>query len=278
MFRLLRRQLRLWHKDFASGWGRLKTFHRTALGIVLAIAVVLAARKYWLDPMTAQVAGVKSEYEKTEPPNPLPAIDDDSEMILLQEQIIGREKSTAEIKAKMEKIAQSRPKITQQNKETVLSELATMISKHKLILLLGGVSSKTDSTNPTGKSLQNPKTTVGTKTTPPAKKPNENTSTTKQETSALSAASPPNVPPLKEEEYIYQMEGHFNNILNFLKQLETFNYPIKVTQFYLGVPETALPADRSRSDYSRSGYNRPDSGRPSEKLRLQFHLTLYFHE
>ncbi|MDR2438039.1 MAG: hypothetical protein LBE12_01540 [Planctomycetaceae bacterium] len=252
MWRLFRRQLRIWYKDFASVWGRLKTFHRTVLGILIAIAIVYAARKYWLDPITVAIADAQSKYDKTEPPNPLPTIETDEDIIIAQEQIIGREKTAAEKKAEMERIAQSRPKITQQNKESVRSEFEAMISKNKLILLLGGVSS----TQSTAKST--PATTSTAKTTAANPKSNNNTQKTKQESTVL-----PEEPPLKYEEKNYKIEGRFNDILNFLKQMETFPYPVKVTQFYLGSPETVSPTF-------------PD--RRSEMLQLQFRLILYFHE
>ncbi|MDR3197419.1 MAG: hypothetical protein LBU34_06065 [Planctomycetaceae bacterium] len=252
MRRLLRRQLRLWHKDFASVWGRLKTFHRTVLGILIAIAVVYAARKYMFDPIKVTIAAAKSKYEQSEPPNPLPTIENDEDIILAQEQIISREKTAAEKKAEMERAAQSRPKITQQNKESVRSELEAMISKNRLTLLLGGVSSKTELNPSTAKSIP------ATKSTASHPKSNVNASKTQQETSAS-----PEEPPLKYEEYDYKIEGHFNDILNFLKQMETFAYPAKITQFYLGTPETVSQTLNDRR---------------SETLQLQFRLILYFHE
>ncbi|MDR1270546.1 MAG: hypothetical protein LBK82_13575 [Planctomycetaceae bacterium] len=262
MWRLLRRQLRLWHKDFASVWGRLKTFHRTVLGILIAIAIVYAARKYWLDPITVTIADAQSKYDKSEPPNPLPTIETDSDIIIVQEQIIGREKTAAEKKAEMERVAKSRPKITQQNKEAVRSELESMISKNKLILLLGGVSSKTETTSLTAKTTSISKKDSATKITASNQKPNENAQKTKQET-----ISSPDEPPLKYEEYTYKIEGRFNDILNFLKQTETFAYPAKITQLYLGTSETVSPTQIQTYHDRRS-----------EMLQLQFRLILYFHE
>ncbi|MDR2756678.1 MAG: hypothetical protein LBC20_13315 [Planctomycetaceae bacterium] len=260
MWRLLRRQLRLWHKDFASVWGRLKTFHRTVLGILIAIAIVYTARKYWLDPITVTIADAQSKYDKSEPPNPLPAIEDDNDIIIAQEQMIGREKTAAEKKTEMERIAQSRPKITQQNKESVRSELEALISKNKLILLLGGASSTQSTAQPksTTKSTSAAKTSSTAKTNTSAPKSNDNSQKTKQETTVL-----PEDPPLKSEEFNYKIEGHFSDILNFLKQMETFPYPTKITQFYLGAPETVTKSFNDRQ---------------SETLQLQFRLILYFHE
>ncbi|MDR0705326.1 MAG: hypothetical protein LBF88_10110 [Planctomycetaceae bacterium] len=252
MWRLLRRQLRLWHKDFASAWGRLKTFHRTVLGILIAIAIVYAARKYWLDPISANIADAQSKYDKTEPPNPLPTIEDDNEIILVQEQIFQREKTAADKKAEMERVAKSRSKITPQNIDAVRSELETLISQNKLTLLLGGVSSKAENSLPTAK------TTSPAQTTASAQKSNENIQKAKQETVTVS-----NEPPLKYEEFVYKAEGRFSDILHFLKQMETFTYPAKITQFYLGSPTTVAQSLQERRN---------------EKLQLQFHFILYFHE
>ncbi|MDR1963571.1 MAG: hypothetical protein LBQ50_07310 [Planctomycetaceae bacterium] len=249
MLRTLRRQLRIWHKDISSGWGRLKTFHRIVLGIVITIAVIYGARKYWFDSISAAIAETQSKYDKSEPPNPLPTIETDSDIIMAQEQLIGREKTAADKKTEMERVAKSRPKITQQNKEAVLSELAAMISKNKLILLSSGISAQTE---PTTKTV-----TPATKTTS-SKKQNENTTKPKQETPAS-----PEESPLKYEEHDYKIEGHFSGILNFLKQLETFAYPIKITQLHLGTPEMTPKTINDRR---------------TEKLQLRFHLILYFHE
>jgi hypothetical protein len=264
MWRLLRRQLRLWHKDFASIWGRLKTFHRTALGILIAIAFVYAARKYWLDPMTATIADAQSQYDKTEPPNPLPTIETDEDIILAQEQIIGREKTAAEKKAEMERIAQSRPKITQQNKESVGIELAAMISQNKLTLLSNQpIAASTSKTSSTAKSVSATKSTSTAQTTASASKSNDNTQKTKQDKTKQETTVLPEEPPLKYEEHVYKIEGRFSDILNFLKQMETFAYPAKITQLYLGTPEISSPTLNDRR---------------SENLQLQFHLILYFHE
>ncbi|MDR2116174.1 MAG: hypothetical protein LBP87_07320 [Planctomycetaceae bacterium] len=260
MWRLLRRQLRLWHKDFASVWGRLRTFHRTALGILIAIAIVYAAQKYCLKPIEATIADAKSEYEKTEPPNPLPTIENDNDIALAQEQIINREKTAAEKKTEMERVAKSRPKITPQNKESVRSELEAMISKNKLTLLFGGVSSKNAILLPPRTTAAKTTTTktATAKTTASSTKSNDNTQKTKQE-----SAPSTEEPPLKYEEYDYKIEGHFIDILNFLKQMETFAYPAKITQFYLGAPETVSQTFNDRR---------------AETLQLQFRLILYFHD
>ncbi|MDR0336832.1 MAG: hypothetical protein LBI18_07060, partial [Planctomycetaceae bacterium] len=73
--------------------------------------------------------------------------------------------------------------------------------------------------------------------------------------------------PLKYEEFVYKAEGRFSDILNFLKQMEKFTYPAKITQFYLRTSEIVTPTQT---------YNTND--RRLAILQLQFHLILYFHE
>jgi hypothetical protein len=165
----------------------------------------------------------------------------------------------------MERVAKSRSKITPQNIDAVRSELETLISKNKLTLLLGGVSSKNANILPTAratsttKSASATKTTSNTKTTASNPKSNANSQKTKQETTTTTTDEPP----LKYEEFIYKAEGRFSDILNFLKQAETFPYPAKITQFYLGSPESVALSPHDRR---------------TENLQLQFHLILYFHE
>ncbi|MDR1477576.1 MAG: hypothetical protein LBJ00_01385 [Planctomycetaceae bacterium] len=274
MKRAIRRQLRIWYADIAVYWGKLRTFHRTALGIIIAIAIIFTARKYWLDPIRAEVVDSESKYEQSEPPNPLPTLESDEEITLAKEQIISREKSTETKKREMETVAKSRPKITQQNKEAVLSEFASIISKNKLELIFNGIfetdnPAKTNTPKPaTPKNTTNKtaaattknntqKSKTNTKKTTPAKSNNKNTETDTKTT-------PQNIEkPLKTEEYIYYLEGNFDNIFNFLNQIETFTYPIKITKLYLGSDEQAV--------------NGLLSNPRQEKLQLKFNLTLYFH-
>jgi hypothetical protein len=265
MKRAIRRQLRIWYSDISGYLSKLRTFHRTALGIILAIVIIFVARKYWLDPLRAEVAEQESKYEKSEPPNPLPTIESDEEITLANEQIISREKSAETKKREMETVTASRPKITQQNRESVLSELAAIISKNKLVLVLAG-NSETDTiaatqktTKPAARKNTDNKATPNTNKTPPK----TNTKNQPQKNEPEPPKKQDNEPPLKYEEYTYNIEGDFGDIFNFLKQIETFKYPIKITKFYLGSDQPAT--------------NNLYTTTKREKLQLKFNLILYFH-
>ncbi|MDR1053825.1 MAG: hypothetical protein LBL39_06580 [Planctomycetaceae bacterium] len=275
MKRVIRRQLRIWYSDISGYWGRFRTFHRVALGIIFAIVIIFVARKYWLDPIRAEVMDLTDKYEKSEPPNPLPTIENDEDITLANEQIISREKSTETKKREMETVAKSRPKITQQNKEAVLSEFASIISRNKLELILSGIIETNNPASANSPKQTTPKTSA-TKPASPATKNNAQktkTNTAKTATSKTAAKNQPaetnkttaqNIEqPLKTEEYIYYLEGDFGNIFNFLKQIESFSYPIKITKFYLGTEGQAVNGLLSNSR--------------QEKLQLRFNLVLYFH-
>ncbi|MDR2642139.1 MAG: hypothetical protein LBC74_05030 [Planctomycetaceae bacterium] len=273
MRRAIKRQLRIWYADIAGYLSKLRTFHRTALGIIFAIVLIFAARKYWLDPLRAEVNDLTAKYDKSEPPSPLPTIDSDEEITLAKEQLISREKNAETKKREMETVAKSRPKITQQNKEAVLSEFATIITKNKLILVLGGTPDPDDFLpSPTNPAPRKPaaatKTAAKKQTTNTTKNTNKNTTpntktNTKKSDPVTKISTQNNESPLKYEEYIYYLEGDFNNVFDFLKQIETFSYPIKVTKLYIGSGETPTNA-------------LPTNSKP-EKLQLKFNLTLYFH-
>ncbi|MDR1289822.1 MAG: hypothetical protein LBK06_01325 [Planctomycetaceae bacterium] len=272
MKRAIRRQLRIWYADISGYWGKLRTFHRTALGIIFAIVIIFVARKYWLDPIRAEVADLETKYEQSEPPNPLPTLESDEDITLANEQIISREKSTETKKREMETVAKSRPKITQQNKEAVLSEFASIISKNKLELILNGILETNNPTtpNPTKSTTQKnttAKTAAATKNNAQKTNTKKNTPTktnTKNQTPESDKTTTQNIEqPLKTEEYVYYLEGDFGNIFDFLKQIESFNYPIKITKFYLGTDGQAVNGLLSNSR--------------QEKLQLKFNLVLYFH-
>ncbi|MDR2762430.1 MAG: hypothetical protein LBB88_07520, partial [Planctomycetaceae bacterium] len=225
MKRAIRRQLRIWYADITGYLSKLKTFHRTALGIIIAIVIIYAARKYWLDPIRAEIFELESNYEKSEPPNPLPTIESDEEITLAKEQIESRSKNAESKKREMETVAKSRAKITQQNKESVLSEFASIISKNKLIVVLGGAPEPDNSTpsnsprsTPTRPASRPTITRVSAEIskTPTKQSPTKqqktttkkNTKPTDKKSESETKSTPQNVEkPLKTEHYLYYLEG-----------------------------------------------------------------------
>ncbi|MDR2344873.1 MAG: hypothetical protein LBE18_02300 [Planctomycetaceae bacterium] len=280
MKRAIRRQLRIWYTDISSYLSKLKTFHRTALGIILAIVIIYAARVYLFDPLRAEIAELESAYNSSEPPNPLPTIESDEEITLAKEQIIHREKSTETKKLEMETVAKSRNKITQQNKESVLSDFASIISKNKLTVVLGGAPDTNNSTSDSTKST--PRKPAAAAAAKPPAEPKKNTTATKPKSNSNSKSTakntkstakktetetkttPQNIEqPLKTEEYVYHLEGDFSNLFDFMKQIESFPYPIKITKLYFGSSDTLGDISPLNTKH--------------EQLQLKFHLILYFH-
>ncbi|MDR1924339.1 MAG: hypothetical protein LBQ66_08190 [Planctomycetaceae bacterium] len=264
MKRAIRRQLRIWYSDIASMWGKFRTFHRTALGIIFAIIIVYAARKYWLDPLSAEVADLQSKYVKSEPPNPLPTIENDGEIILAQEQIIVREKNAIAKKREMETIAKARKKITQHNKESVLSEFASIVSQNKLMLAIGSATSANAAESAAKSNTRNTTRTGAKNTTTKSTTAKDSTKNTTKQT-ANNTTVKEVVPPLKYEEYVCKIEGRFSDVFNFLRQMESFSYPVKVTRLRIA------SIDQSGDIDYGGGVQR------SDQLLLNFHLILYFH-
>lgn len=64
MIRMLRRTLRTWKRDFLGYWGKLTTFYRIVLGILLAMGLVAGGRSRFLDPMERELTDLRRTLER----------------------------------------------------------------------------------------------------------------------------------------------------------------------------------------------------------------------
>jgi hypothetical protein len=252
--RALRRQLRIWKDNFLSVYLRLTTFHRTAIGLLAALAIVFATRHYWFTPLLADIKTATDSYAKSDPPNILPTIDTDSEIQDALLKLEGREKSLAERKKEAEKVAKRKPKIMQQNKTAVISQFGTLIAKEKLQLL----DTRLSVAPPIKIASPKPETKKNSKTkskeeVPASPAPTSTTQTT------------PNDTDVPNETYDYLIEGDYRNMLKFLRETEKFEYPVRIKNFRLGFPVL----DPSITKLGTVANNR--------QLQLKFQLVLYFH-
>ncbi|MDR1959655.1 MAG: hypothetical protein LBQ54_11545 [Planctomycetaceae bacterium] len=274
-----------------SVWGRLKTFHRTALGILIAIGIAYAGVRYCVDPLLAQIAEAKEKLEESEPPDPVPSVETDEEVQKALAKMEGHEAAMNAKKTEMEQIAGTRPKITPLNKDMVLSEFTAMFSKNKLLLLQGGpvpaAGTEVNPPKPVSASSANRSGTPAKKPAVPSKTtaPPKAAAPSKAAAAKTASKNPPEVstpkeeePPLKSEKYEYHLEGEFENLFGFLKQSESFEYPARISGIYLGT-DAAEEKQTGTGPSSKSVLpSRPASEKTNHKLQLQFHLTLYFHE
>jgi hypothetical protein len=252
--RALRRQLRIWKNDFLSFWLRLTTFHRTVLGLAVAFAIVFAARNYWFDPLLVKIADATKKLEKSEPPPMIPNIKEDADIIEALLKIEAREKNLKERKQEVERIAKNRPRITQENKASILAEFGTLISQANLRLL--GNARLTEQPAPV-------------KPVPP---PSGNS---KKKTAAPEPETPPvnSKNDIPNEVYEYVIEGNYANMLAFLNRAEKFPYPVKINHFLFGYPEV----DSSITSKIGTKTSMPLESTGNRQLQLKFRLTIYFH-
>ncbi|MDO4583783.1 MAG: hypothetical protein Q4D62_06730 [Planctomycetia bacterium] len=259
--RVLRRQLRAWREDFQKIWGRLKTFHRTALGILLAIGMVYGGRTIWIDPLNAKIAEAEEALKESAPPDPIPTIEADSEVQEALAKIEGREGTREKRKKEMEAVAASRPKVTLQNKEVALAEFRNLYLQNHLLAISESPVSEVPSPQET-----NPRRTRASS----RKKGEEKSeSTTENAVSKASGKSP-----LATEKYRFHLEGKFHDIYAFLKETSSYPYPSKIEQIQLGF---LLPDENPTDKKPKKEPVLPIPG-SSEKLQLKFQFTLYIQE
>jgi hypothetical protein len=84
MIRQFRRALRQWKAELGSFWGRFNTFYRIVFGILLAMAIVYAARRQLLDERRAAVASLRKELTDHGAPDVVPSLEEDNEVQEMQ--------------------------------------------------------------------------------------------------------------------------------------------------------------------------------------------------
>ncbi|MDR1491409.1 MAG: hypothetical protein LBT05_01615 [Planctomycetaceae bacterium] len=253
--RALRRQLRIWKNDFLSVYLRLTTFHRTVVGLLLALAMIMAARHYWLNPLLTEIKTAKDKYEASNPPDILTTPENDAEIQDVLTKIEGRSAMLEERKKEEERIAKSKQKITQQNKTAVISQFGTLILQEDLQL----INTRPATVPPVKTETPKPETKTNTK-----KKTESAASKTKTEQTPTTVKQNVNAD-IPSEAYDYLIEGDYQNMLKFLQAADKFEYPVKMNSFRLGFPEI----DPGIAKLGAAPVNR--------RLQLKFQLTLYFY-
>ena len=78
--RRLRNQINQWVREFMALWGRLTSFHRTALGIFIAIVMVWCARDIAIDPLRAALADLEEGMVADGVPDQVPKPEEDNDV------------------------------------------------------------------------------------------------------------------------------------------------------------------------------------------------------
>ena len=80
MMRYIRRTFRQWRDEFLAFWGRFSTFYRMVFGIILAMIMVVAARRNLLDARRKAVTSLEKELSKQSVPVFVPSPSSDNEV------------------------------------------------------------------------------------------------------------------------------------------------------------------------------------------------------
>jgi hypothetical protein len=86
MIRGIKKQLHSWRMEINALWSRLTSFHRTALGIVLSVAMILIVRSASLDPLQQDLEKKISELVANSVPAEIvsPESDNDIQELLMR--------------------------------------------------------------------------------------------------------------------------------------------------------------------------------------------------
>lgn len=134
MMRYIRRTFRQWRDEFLAFWGKFNTFFRMVFGIVLAMAMVVAARRNLLDAKHKAVTTLEKELAKKSVPAHVPSPDSDNEVQeaeLLSESLqASLEREQHETRAVLEERGNGR----KEHALEALESLSRLIVKHGLMV------------------------------------------------------------------------------------------------------------------------------------------------
>ncbi|NMA48004.1 MAG: hypothetical protein GX945_15730 [Lentisphaerae bacterium] len=134
MMRYIRRTFRQWRDEFLAFWGRFNTFYRMVFGIILAMIMVVAARRNLLDARHKAVTTLEKELSKQSVPACVPAPGSDNEVQeaeLLSESLqASLERERHETRAVLEE----RRNGSREHAREALENLSRLIVKHGLMV------------------------------------------------------------------------------------------------------------------------------------------------
>lgn len=129
-----KRTIRDWKKSISASWGKLKTFHRIALGITIAMMMIYAARKYMLDPKLRELNKLIKQNEKTDMPEFIPDVSDDSDVVEAELKIESLEPQVAKRGQEKLDALKSRPQVSSSDVSDALAVFEALISRAGLEL------------------------------------------------------------------------------------------------------------------------------------------------
>lgn len=267
MLRVMRRQARAWKDDFLRYWGRLRSFHRVALAILLAMAIIPAARRFVLDPLKAQVGEARAALQEKEAPEVVTLPEEDADVQELQLKIESLEASMDGHRAKTKQAVAAWPEFTAANKGAILAafgERITQAGMRRLEFRDASAAPPAAQARPAAGARPGARASRTT-----AAAPTKTAKTTPEPAAGKVPDAAADKEPLASARYWYVLAGSFEAVRGFLAQIDRFAYPAKLEQVRLQLADG--------DDESGAAPPMPQVNAAPE-LRLSFVLKLYFHD
>lgn len=283
MIRSLRRQLRAWKREFLGFWGRLRSFYRVCLGIILAFAMVGAAERFAFKSLKIAITEERDAQKEKEIPEVVTRPEDDPDTQELGVRLENAEERIVKTRETLKKTLAAWPRFGMGDKGPIVTQFGGAIAQAKLTPLAIFDSAQTPSA-----AAQGAKEAASRKrTSAAASKADEKGKDTQDGKDDKEKTAPaPKAPAVALEtvEYTYSLAGSFSEIRDFLRGIENFAYPARVESVTLRLAETA--SAEAEADADAKGKVKEAESPPLPpvlpnqvpSLHLDFRLKLYFHD
>jgi len=224
----LRRQLRRWRQEVGGYWARLRTFHRTALGMFIAIALVWGARETLLDPMAGELREMNEALADAGAPAVVPVPEEDNDVLELRELVENLERTLAEAKAReAEAVAEARP-LRPEEKGLAVTETGALIAEAGLRV------KRLEERSPAPSGTASPQDAAPKKGAA-------------GEAEASAPETRPAEGPLPQSVHDYSVYGTFDGIQRFLEAMDEYPWPSRLTALSITVPEEGVAGTRQNT-------------------------------
>lgn len=129
MIRQIKKQIKGWGDEFSRLWGRLKSFHRVALGIALAIGLVWLMRETTLDPLQKKLGTIEKSLSSLGVPQPVPPPEEDNDIQEQELRITNMEQTLAQAREKLEKTVLKMSPLRKSQKSDAVAETYRLVTR-----------------------------------------------------------------------------------------------------------------------------------------------------
>jgi hypothetical protein len=252
--RAIRRQLRAWREEFLQLWGRLRSFHRVSLGIILAFAMLSLAQRYGFSVLKSEIAKARETLEEKEVPDFVTRPEDDPDTQELQLRVESFEETLAARRSELEKAVAAWPRFTKADQGTILAKFNELITEAGLQCL-----TFRDAALPLPEEARSDSRRGSRGRRPPPAKP----VATDEKTKAKE--------PLETAVHSCVLAGSFDGICDFLEKVDRFEHPARLEKVHLELADAATQSEEE----SPAPPIRPNE---APVIHLSFELKLYLSD